>query len=235
MVDKNNKYTNMQKKYYESGVAAHLRHNKFPHYWDILLGDLKDVDKWKGKNALDFGCGAGRNIVNMAALCEWANVDGCDISAKNIELTREFTTLKWLDDGITSQHRGYVVDGVSLRGIDEPNNVPLDFYDFIMSTITLQHICVYDIRFKILEGMYACLREGGLLSIQMGFEGRHMGYYQNHFDAKDTNSMCDVVVSDPKQIVGDLEKIGFKEIWTDITESDHDGSHPKWIFAKGVK
>jgi SAM-dependent methyltransferase len=232
MVDKDNPYTNMQRKYYESGVATHLRHNKFPHYWDILLGDLKDSGKWKGKNALDFGCGAGRNVINMATLCEWDNVDGCDISAKNIELTRDLINAA---DVFAPQHGGYVVDGISLRGVDEPNNVPLDFYDFIMSTITLQHICVYDIRFKILEGMYACLREGGLLSIQMGFKGRHIGYYENNYDAKDTNSKCDVIVSDPKQIVEDLEKIGFKEIHTSVTASDHDGTHPEWIFAKGIK
>ena len=65
MVNKSNNYTNMQKNQYSSGTSNHPEHNDNPNYWDILLSDLKDSDKWSGKNALDFASGKGRNVSNM--------------------------------------------------------------------------------------------------------------------------------------------------------------------------
>ena len=42
----NNNYTQMQKSSYNVGTSNHLEHNDNPDYWDILLGDLKDKNKW---------------------------------------------------------------------------------------------------------------------------------------------------------------------------------------------
>ena len=71
----NNNYTQMQKSSYNMGTSNHLEHNDNPDYWDILLGDLKDKNKWKNKKALDFACGKGRNVINMLSLCDWERVD----------------------------------------------------------------------------------------------------------------------------------------------------------------
>ena len=68
-----------------------------------------------------------------------------------------------------------------------------------MSTIVLQHIAVYDIRFQYLEEFFRVLRPGGLLSFQMGYgEGYgKAGYYDNHYDAESTNSFHDTTVTSP--------------------------------------
>ena len=53
-MDSTNRYTMMQKGQYYNGTSNHLDHNNNPDYWDVLLGDLKDSNKWTNKIALDF-------------------------------------------------------------------------------------------------------------------------------------------------------------------------------------
>ena len=80
-----------------------------------------------------------------------------------------------------------------------------------MSTIVLQHIAVYEIRFQDLREFFRVMAPGGLLSFQMGFgEGQGKAeYHDNHYEAQGTNSLHDTKVTDPWQIGGDLEQIGF--------------------------
>ncbi len=47
MIQENNPYTSMQKSAYSSGTSNHGEHNDNPDYWNVLLGDLKDKDKWE--------------------------------------------------------------------------------------------------------------------------------------------------------------------------------------------
>ena len=70
-------------------------------------------------------------------------------------------------------------------------------YDFVMSTIVLQHIAVYDIRFQYLQEFFRVMKPGGLLSFQMGYgEGYgKAGYYDNHYHAESTNSAHDTLVT----------------------------------------
>ena len=106
-----------------------------------------------------------------------------------------------------------------------------------MSTITLQHICVYDIRFNYLKEFYRVLKPGGLLSIQMGYgEGKAgaVDYYCNNYDATSTNSNCDTMVTDVEQPINDLGKIGFKDIQVFVRPSYSD-KHPQWIYCKATK
>jgi hypothetical protein len=44
-----------------------------------------------------------------------------------------------------------------------------DYYDFVLCTITLQHIPVYTIRSKILTDILRVMKPGGLFAFQMGF------------------------------------------------------------------
>ena len=39
-------------------------------------------------------------------------------------------------------------------------------YDFVMSTIALQHICVYDIRYSIMKDIHRVLKDGGVFTAQ---------------------------------------------------------------------
>lgn len=65
-----NRYTEMQKSYYEREtpnmkIVNHMNHNDNQDYWNILLEPLK-TGNWSRKKALDFGCGCGRNVLNMS-------------------------------------------------------------------------------------------------------------------------------------------------------------------------
>ena len=114
-------------------------------------------------------------------------------------------------------------------------------YDFIMSTIALQHIPVYDIRKSLITDLLRTLKSGGLFSFQMGYgkeilstENR-IPYFENHYDANGTNSVCDVRVQNIEDIIKDLQEIGYTNVTTEVRESYSDNGHPEWIYVKAYK
>jgi ubiquinone/menaquinone biosynthesis C-methylase UbiE len=228
-MESNNTYTNMQKTSYSGGTSNHPEHNDNPDYWDILLGDLKNKDKWEDKLALDFACGKGRNIVNMFSIANFSRIDGIDISKNNINWCLQHY------NNINSNW--YCNNGINVS--DLQNNE----YDFIMSTIALQHIPVYDIRKSLITDLLRVLKPGGLFSFQMGY-GKNLDdqfnrprspYFANEWTAKSTNSGHDVRVQSEKEIIDDLKNIGFTNITTQIKESYSDAGHPQWIYIKCYK
>lgn len=228
MVNKDNNYTNMQKNAYAHGTSNHDEHNINPNYWEILLGDLQNKEKWDGKNALDFACGRGRNVTNMLNLCDWARVDGIDISESNISQNK--------NDYQNQNSNWYCNNGVDVSDLKDNE------YDFIMSTIALQHIPVYDIRKSLLTDLYRTLKSGGLFSFQMGYGsgleselGPRVSYFENHYDAPGTNSVCDVRIQTEEEIIKDLESMGFINVTTEVRESYSDSGHPQWIYVKCYK
>jgi tRNA1(Val) A37 N6-methylase TrmN6 len=54
----------------------HMFHNNNPEYWSILVKDTEDPS-FKNKIGLDFGCGCGRNILNLHD--RFLKFDGVDI------------------------------------------------------------------------------------------------------------------------------------------------------------
>jgi len=232
-MDANNKYTLMQKEFYEDNSsimnqANHCGHNANPDYWDILLKDCKNNSN--DKVAFDFGCGCGRNIINLLKL-GFKQVDGCDISSNNLKFTKENIVKEFNNCETTNL---WEVNGIGIDDIIPSNN-----YDFVMSTIVLQHICIYDIRFSILKGMHRILKENGVLSFQIGYDkGPHtnatVSYYENYYDATGTNSKCDVYIDNIQNIVDDLLKIGFKNITYEVRPPFED-HHDNWLFIRARK
>lgn len=228
MVTDNNKYTKMQKQTYEDSAPAmnldnHMHHNGNQDYWDILVNDTES--SFRGKNGLDFGCGCGRNVQNI--WMRFKRMDGVDISQGNIDFAR----INLQKAGAPGDRFNFILcNGVDL------SNIPDAEYDFIMSTIVLQHIAVHEIRLNYLREFFRVSRPGALLSFQMGFgEGwGKAGYYENAWQAEGTNSAHDVAVTDCEQIRGDLEQVGYTGITFQIRPSfwDH---HPHWIFVKAIK
>ena len=228
MVSNDNKYTQMQKGQYYGGTSNHPEHNSNPNYWDILLSNLKDKEKWDGKNGLDFACGKGRNVTNMLSLCEWNRVDGVDISVKNIEFCKQ--------NYINQNSEWYCNNGVDVSDLNDNE------YDFIMSTIALQHIPVYDIRKSLITDLLRTLKPNGLFSFQMGFGegldsplGRRSSYYDNTYDASGTNSIHDVRVHNEQDVIDDLTNIGYVNVTTEVRESYSDSGHTHWIYVKAYK
>jgi ubiquinone/menaquinone biosynthesis C-methylase UbiE len=224
-----NNFTALQKVFYSTGTSNHLEHNANKDYWSILLKPLNNASKYKGKNALDFACGKGRNITNLMQLANWRVVDGADISKINISYCES--------NFPKSKHSFFCTNGIDLA------NLKSDYYDFVMSTIALQHIPVYNIRNAILMDIYRVMRINGTFTFQMGYgtsmndqKGRRMaGYYENLYNARGTNSDHDVQVTSVNEIKNHLLKIGFNRINVTIRPSFSDVNHKEWIYIVCLK
>jgi len=238
MTISDNDYSRFQKDFYTREtpimkVENHRVHNNNPDYWDVMLAPVKtNAAAYTGKNALDFGCGCGRNLVNLAGLANWANVDGCDISAPNCAESESLMASTMWD----TKCKCYPTNGTKLDG------VPSDNYDFVMSTIVLQHICVHEVRYSILEDIFRVLKQYGMFSFQMamgkttnGHTSDYASYYENAYHARRTNSGYDVDIEKPEYLTSDLEKIGFRVVEVKVTNSFEDAAHPQWVWVKATK
>lgn len=222
-----NKYTSMLDNVYRLGTNNHENHNSNPEYHSILLKSIIDNPKfWNSKSALDYGCGKGRNITNLLKLCDWKNVDGVDISAQNIiECKNNFDPSK--------------SKFIKNNGSDIPDTAN-DSYDFIMSTIVLQHLCVHELRYKIKSEIFRVLKSGGVFSFQMGCDfinknSKNHDYYVNNYAAMSSNGDNDVEITKVESLIEDLTKIGFKDIVYTISKSWDDNQHPQWIYVSCSK
>jgi SAM-dependent methyltransferase len=229
MINPNNPYTNMQKRVYGSQSpwwSVHRRdpvvgtfdaHNKHSDYELLFKGiDTKELV------ALDFGCGPGRNIVKYAG--RFRRIDGVDLDYANL-----LNAKSWADHNGLNGFKLYLCNGVDLGGIGN------DEYDLVMTTITLQHICVHEIRQNYFREFCRVLKPGGRLSFQMGFGSpspNAVSYYANHYEATATNRGCDTEVSDPDHLKEDLGKAGFDGFEYDLRPPGPGDYHPQWIFVR---
>jgi ubiquinone/menaquinone biosynthesis C-methylase UbiE len=228
-----NKYTQMQLNEY----------NKFASEWDLqnrdpVVGSFDLHNEWKEYEnlflnlqnqkelvGLDWACGPGRNIVKYKD--RFKRLDGVDISPININNAKNY-----LQSNQILNSNLYISNGIDL------SNIPDNTYDFVMSTIAFQHICVYDIRYSILSEVYRILKLGGIITFQMGYglpSPNTVGYYENYYDASSTNRGCDVCVDNPNQIKNDLLKIGFTNFQYTIGNVGPGDIHPNWIYFNSVK
>jgi len=231
-MDPSNKYTIMQKTYYDNeGVTGsmnrenHMRHNANPDYWGILVKDTEDIS-FLDKVGLDFACGCGRNVINLYD--RFKRMDGVDISPELIATCKD--NMNALEDD-SGRYNFFTCNGVSLDVIENAR------YDFVMSTIALQHICVHKIRYNYLNEFFRILKPSGILSVQMGFGLQHpytRDYRDNFYDAHGTNSECDVRITDPNEIIHELRDIGFTNITYTIRPS-WDDLHAEWIYLRAEK
>jgi len=210
-MDNNNKYTNMQKQFYNSAYASWSLDNigyvvgdfEILNNWDELNNTMLEfIGDTKNKIALDFACGPGRNLVLFKD--KFKRIDGVDISGKSLENARLYFNYC----GDNSEHQLFLCDGVSLSCIEN------DKYDAIITVNAFHHICVYDIRFNYLKEFYRVLKPGGKISFMTAYGKpnslKHStDYYSNFYDAQATNSAMDARTEDPSQLKNDLDKIGY--------------------------
>lgn len=199
-----------------------------------LQNEWKDYDKYlfkhidisyKNKLALDFATGPGRNIIKYHN--KFKRIDGIDISRFNIENAR-----KNLINHNISIPRLIVNNGMDLKEVSS------NTYDFILSTIAMQHICVYKIRLNLFSEFFRVLKRGGHIAIQMsyGTEGvNSVPYYTNDYAAIETNGLKDTQIESPNQIGQDLKDIGFSKFEYWIRTAPAKGSTNKWIYFTATK
>jgi ubiquinone/menaquinone biosynthesis C-methylase UbiE len=233
-MDPKNKYTEMQQNQYDNEASQWTVQNR-----DAVVGSFDQHNNWadyenflfKGvttdnKIALDFGCGPGRNIVKFAS--RFSRIDGADISDLNLQNAKT-----WCSQNKTPFTPNlYKNNGVDLSDIES------SIYDVVFSTICLQHICVYDIRLSLMRDFFRVLKSGGKLCLQMGFGPGHprtVGYYDNYYDAKGTNSFYDTRVDNPSELESDLSSIGFQNFNYDLRPTGPGDSHGNWIFFRADK
>ena len=232
MINKENKYTQMQLNLYnglasqwseqnrEPVVGSFDGHNGWSDY-ENLFNRLENQSELIG---LDFACGPGRNIVKYNG--RFKRLDGVDISPVNIEKAQSYTSNRGIETVL------YNSSGTDI------NVVPSDTYDFVMSTIALQHICVYDIRYSIMKDIQRVLKDGGVFTAQMGFGSpspQTVGYYENYYDAESSNRACDVCIESTEQLQKDLFEIGFKDFHYVIGPVGPGDIHPNWIYFNCTK
>jgi ubiquinone/menaquinone biosynthesis C-methylase UbiE len=196
-------------------VGSFDAHNQWTDYENLFT----NIDNQSEKIGLDFACGPGRNIVKYSN--RFKRLDGVDISPVNIENAKKYISSNSIESNL------YVSNGVGIDCIES------NTYDFVMSTIALQHICVYDIRYSIMKDIYRILKDGGVFTAQMGFGSPSpatVGYYENYYDAEGTNRTCDVCIESTDQLEKDLLEIGFTNFEFVIGTVGPGDVHPNWIY-----
>ena len=227
-----NKYTEMQTNYYEQQASLWTVENRDPvvgsfdahndhQDYELLFKDLNVGNMI----ALDFGCGPGRNLVKYQH--RFKRLDGVDLSAKNLENAK-----MWCNINHITQYKLYQCNGVDL------SNISNEEYDFIMSTITLQHICVHEIRYGYFKEFFRVLRPGGWIGMQMGAGTNNtaVDYFVNHYDAISTNSAWDTRVDNVDFLRKDIESIGFTNFRYELRgPGPGDYYHQFWIYFQAHK
>lgn len=195
-------------------VGLFDEHNNWADYEYLF----KDVDDVSSKVVLDFGCGPGRNLVKYTGRV--ARIDGVDISQKNLENAEKWILYNKYDP---ANYTLYHCNGHNLE------NIPPESYDLVISTIALQHISSYSIRFNYLKEFFRVLKPNGMVSLQMAY-GMPRDYYQ------DTNDyMLDAGIQSPKQLEDDLTKIGFTDFKHYLRPHGPGDLVPHWIFFSAKK
>lgn len=230
------KYLNMQRNLYNRAaskwslsqrdpvVGSYNAHNAWSDYDEFLFKDFKTTELI----ALEYGCGPGRNLIRFNN--RFKRIDGVDIGKINIEKA----DINLADANISGADL-FVCDGKSIPSDDKQ-------YDVVFSVICFQHICCHSIRYKILEECFRVLKSGGKLCFQMGYGGkpnhpniRVSSYFEDATNARGTNGMYDVSVTDIADIESDLSKIGFEDFKYDLRPVGPGDNHANWIFIQVEK
>lgn len=205
-------------------VGAFEEHERYPYENYLLMN-------YHGKYgvALDFGCGMGRMIKRMYNYFEY--VDGGDLMRENLNLARVY-----LGDESHQRTELFELDGIGC-------NIEVDKkYDFIYSTICMQHIAIHSIRKKIIQDMYGLLRPNGAISLQVGFgwdNGVH--WFDNEYAARSTNAGLDVSIPSIEhldRIKNELSNLGYENIKFERRPSPHPHLkeyHIEWLFIYAEK
>ena len=118
-------------------------------------------------------------------------------------------------------------DGVSIRSVDKV--FPSIKYDFIMTTVVLEHIPLWSIRYSIFCSIFEALKSGGIFSCSVQNLPDSVRYYEES-QLYPKNAL----VNEKEYLLSDLFSVGFVDLecYEHISGKD---SKPRWLFVKGRK
>lgn len=203
-------------------VGSYHEHNAWQDYDDFIIGTIDGGPG--GKVALDFGCGPGRNLVRYGGAFD--RMDGADISVANLRNAERNLAASGGGTALLFETSGRDVGHAASSS-----------YDFVMSTITLQHICSHSVRQAIFADIARILRPGGRFSAQMGFgvHPRSVAYRSDHYAARSTNGACDTRVESADELAADLAMAGLGQFQCWIRPTGPGDEHQHWIFFTAIK
>lgn len=179
-------------------------HEKFP-YDELLVNRISGDDKELVPAvpldgtllAVDFGCGPGRMVNRMTKKGWFKRVDGIDVSDYALEYAR----------------KTYPASTFYTSGGADVGETPGDTYDFLYSTIAIQHISCWSIRERLYDHFQRILKKDAELCLQLAYhptykagvwspDTTHASYRSDYFDARGTNGHADMIINQ-----GDLEAV----------------------------
>tara|TARA_Y100000589_G_C27081679_1_gene599917 strand:- start:68 stop:769 length:702 start_codon:yes stop_codon:yes gene_type:complete len=203
-VEEGKEYLIASKKFFQKNSPKmveenHYHHNMEPNYWNIMLKDLKENNQFIGKSCLEYGCGAGRNLVNMSILGGFSRADGIDISKTNAINAQKFAEEKL---------KSYSTKITCLEG-DGYTCLPFknDSYDFIISHQVFIHIPNYSVRCSIISDIKRILKNGGIFITHFKTIGDNVGYFENY-----NKFPKNVEPSSSKEIEDDFSQFEFSDL-----------------------
>jgi len=203
-------YLQMQKEFYIPQSLAHAKTyiGVGDGCWSketLEIARKRFVGSDNYDRGVDFGCGVGRLIAKFHP--QFNHIDGVDISEQMLKYAHEY-----LQEQNVPKDK-YTLHQCHLQMPFLKNNT----YDIVYSNIVLHHICVWRIRNIYFQEFYRILKPGGHISIEL-FGGLNFDvpaaskWYDNTYDAVETNSFHDVKLENPYFVVNDLAMLGFKAI-----------------------
>lgn len=174
---------------------------EYQKWQQSTLTDIKKIcnginysKDWK---VLEIGCGIGRLIKPLRDIFE--QVDGVDFAEQMVEFSKEY-----LKD---TENKGkiYLNDGKTLNMLD--NN----FYNFVYSLITIQHIRSHTIVKSYLNETYRILKKGGIFRFQVLQPVENYGKFKDEPDAV-TNYSTFGNTYTPEQLYNLLTECKFSNI-----------------------
>ena len=191
-------------------LENHYHHNVEPNFWKHMVNPvLENPIASSNQLALEFGCGAGRNLLNLLIAAPFLRVDGIDIS-KSIASSAQVFVEKKVGPGRTVCLQG---NGWSCLPF------PSDSYTYVISHQVFIHIPHRTVRLSILTDMHRILKVGGVCVIHFKTMTHAVPYSEN-FNGFPKN--VTVVDADKALIVEDFESAGFAavEIATELNYVD---------------
>lgn len=194
----------------------HHQHDLEPNFWKYMVIPYQNS---QGNFALEFGCGAGRNLVNLLEHCGFDRVDGVDISKSNCINSMDYveSIYKGLD-----KSRCFEINGYSCYPLRS------EIYNLVISHQVFIHIPNRLIRQSILSDIYRVLCQEGIVVIHYKTMTSSVAYNINSnkfpLNVSITNDDFDYIISD-------FNDCGFTNVLICEEENYYDGKLEIFVTA----